>query len=62
MAIVGPTAGPVRAATESFRALRETRPVDPTRNQLHFQATAGSVVPRVLVAGDSWAQYMWDDG
>ena len=23
---------------------------------------SGAVVPRVLIAGDSWAQYMWDDG
>lgn len=65
VAVVVLTQGAVRpagAAPAAFRALRETRPVDPTHNQLQFRATAGSVVPRLLVAGDSWAQYMWDDG
>ena len=51
-----------RAVPGPFHALRETRPVDRTLNQLRFQVEAGSVVPRVLLAGDSWAQYMWDDG
>jgi hypothetical protein len=47
---------------EAFRALRERRPADPSANKLRFDAPVSSVSPRVLLAGDSWAQYMWDDG
>ena len=53
---------PAHAAPDAFRALRETRAVDPTHNRLPFQVEAQAVAPRVLLAGDSWAQYMWDDG
>ena len=45
----------------AFRALRETRPPGPTANEPRFIANT-PLVPRVLIAGDSWAQYMWDDG
>ena len=55
-------ASPGGAADEAFRALRETGPVDSTHNQLPFPALDATVAPRVLIAGDSWAQYMWDDG
>lgn len=47
---------------QDFRALRDPRPVDP---QAKLQLTPMGSAPltvRVLLAGDSWAQYMWDDG
>jgi FlgD Ig-like domain len=50
------------AARHPFDALQETRPPDPQANLQRFAAPAGVVEPRVLLAGDSWAQYMWDDG
>jgi hypothetical protein len=50
-----------KRSSDYFRALRETRAPDPTRNDLRFNP-ASSPAPRVLIAGDSWAQYMWDDG
>lgn len=48
-------------SADHFRALRETRPPDPNANALRFLPPAVPA-PRILLAGDSWAQYMWDDG
>lgn len=50
------------AAAQDFRALQETRPVDPNANAIQSTVPPQYVAPRVLIAGDSWAQYMWDDG
>jgi hypothetical protein len=54
--------GAADAADDPFRALRDPRPHDPARNAVPFIAAPATVEPRVLIAGDSWAQYMWDDG
>lgn len=50
------------AAGQGWEALERKHPPDPAA-----QATQGALAShpdtvRVLVAGDSWAQYMWDDG
>src|SRR5512145_3272042 len=53
-------AGP--AAAQDFRALRDTTPADPAANLAPALVPAALLTPRLLLAGDSWAQYMWDDG
>ena len=50
-----------KGSEEAFRALRDSRPVNPAANDLRFKPPS-TPAPRVLIAGDSWAQYMWDDG
>ena len=59
LAAIG-AAGP--APAQDFRVLRDTRPPDPTANLAPALVPAELLTPRLLVAGDSWAQYMWDDG
>lgn len=54
------SAGPL--AAQDFRALRDTTPLDPAANASPTLVPAELVTPRLLLAGDSWAQYMWDDG
>jgi len=53
-------AGPADA--QDFSVLRDTRPPDPTANLAPALVPAELLTPRLLLAGDSWAQYMWDDG
>jgi hypothetical protein len=53
---------PAVARAQDFRVLEERRPVDPQSNQVPLFLPDALVQPRVLLAGDSWAQYMWDDG
>ena len=53
-------AGP--AGAQDFRVLRDPRPVDPEVKPAVAPLNVAAVSPRVLLAGDSWAQYMWDDG
>ncbi|MGD8396394.1 MAG: hypothetical protein PVF43_13080, partial [Candidatus Eiseniibacteriota bacterium] len=60
LAVLFATARP--AAAQDFEALRETRPPDPLANVSKAAHGRSSPEPRVLIAGDSWAQYMWDDG
>jgi flagellar hook capping protein FlgD len=50
------------AGAQDFRVLRDTRPPDPAANLAPALVPAELLTPRVLLAGDSWAQYMWDDG
>ena len=57
VAIAG--AGP--AAGQDFRALRNTVPPDPAANLAPALVPAELITPRLLIAGDSWAQYLWDD-
>ncbi len=54
------SAGP--AAAQDFRVLRDTVPADPNANLAPTLVPAELLTPRLLLAGDSWAQYMWDDG
>ncbi len=54
------SAGP--AAAQDFRVLRDTLPPDPAANLAPALVPAELLTPRLLLAGDSWAQYMWDDG
>lgn len=42
--------------------LRDPRPFDPEVPPAATFLETQTFAPRVLVAGDSWAQYMWDDG
>ncbi|NNF07298.1 MAG: hypothetical protein HKN21_11105, partial [Candidatus Eisenbacteria bacterium] len=46
---------------QSMNALPKTPP-RPGANAPQKSLPAGVAMPRVLIAGDSWAQYMWDDG
>lgn len=51
------------AAAQDFRVLHEWAPAsNPRANLLPQALPPGVATPRVLIAGDSWAQYMWDDG
>jgi hypothetical protein len=50
------------AGAQDFRILRDTLPPDPAANLAPALVPAELVTPRLLLAGDSWAQYMWDDG
>lgn len=50
------------AAAQDFRVLRDTVPPDPAANLAPALVPAELLTPRLLLAGDSWAQYMWDDG
>jgi hypothetical protein len=50
------------SAAQDFRVLRETRPPDPSANLAPTLVPVELLTPRLLLAGDSWAQYMWDDG
>ena len=59
LAIAG-FAGP--AAAQDFRVLRETHPANPAANLAPTLVPPELLTPRLLLAGDSWAQYMWDDG
>jgi hypothetical protein len=54
-------AGARHAAAQDFRALRDTVPPDPAANLAPALVPAELITPRLLLAGDSWAQYMWDD-
>jgi hypothetical protein len=55
-----PPAG--RAASRAdFRVLEDTTAV-PDANVPIGVTPAAALTPKVLLAGDSWAQYMWDDG
>lgn len=49
------------AAAQDFRALRDQRPPNPAANLAPALVPAELLTPRLLLAGDSWAQYMWDD-
>jgi hypothetical protein len=49
------------ASAADFRVLEDTTSV-PDANAVLGVAPAWLVTPKVLLAGDSWAQYMWDDG
>ena len=50
------------ATAQDFRALQDTVPPDPKANLAPALAPAALIAPRLLLAGDSWAQYLWDDG
>lgn len=50
------------AGAQDFRVLQENRPADSLANAPPAGTPPELLVPRVLLAGDSWAQYMWDDG
>lgn len=50
------------ATAQDFRALQDTVPPDPKANLAPALAPAALIAPRLLIAGDSWAQYLWDDG
>jgi hypothetical protein len=50
------------AGAQDFRILQENRPPDSLANAPSSGTPPELLVPRVLIAGDSWAQYMWDDG
>ncbi|HET9234753.1 MAG TPA: T9SS type A sorting domain-containing protein [Candidatus Eisenbacteria bacterium] len=51
------------AAGQDFRVLHQWAPAsDPRANLFPQTLPPGVATLRVLIAGDSWAQYMWDDG
>ncbi len=54
--------GPPSMEPPDFRALEETRTPNRLVEPPIDAAPAAQITPRVLLAGDSWAQYMWDDG
>ena len=58
--VVAPMVPPVAApaAAQDFATLQELHAAD--RDTLLERRITGT--PRVLIAGDSWAQFMWDDG
>ncbi|MEO5618804.1 MAG: FlgD immunoglobulin-like domain containing protein [Candidatus Eisenbacteria bacterium] len=60
MLAVACAAGP--ATAQDFRVLGDTLPADPNANRAPALVPAALLTPRLLLAGDSWAQYMWDDG
>jgi hypothetical protein len=47
---------------QDFRVLEERTPPNPLANEPIPLLPAAATHVRVLIAGDSWAQYMWDDG
>lgn len=49
------------AGAQDFGVLRDTRPANPAANLAPELVPAERLQPRLLIAGDSWAQYMWDD-
>ncbi len=50
------------AAAQSPKVLEGWAPINPYANTLPPSLAPGVAESRVLLAGDSWAQYMWDDG
>ncbi len=63
VAILLPAAlGSRPAVAQDFRALQDTSGVDPNANVIQSTVPPQFASPRVLLVGDSWAQYMWDDG
>src|SRR5258705_10677428 len=50
------------AAAQSPKVLEGWAPINPYANTLPPSLAPGVAQPRVLLAGDSWAQYMCDDG
>ena len=50
------------AAAQSPKILEGWAPINPYANTQPPSLAHGVAQPRVLLAGDSWAQYMWDDG
>jgi hypothetical protein len=66
LAAAGSNARPAAARSANipdFRVLSDsTRVVDPNVNRPLGVTPPALLTPRVLIAGDSWAQYMWDDG
>ncbi|MDZ4805806.1 MAG: hypothetical protein SGI90_13180 [Candidatus Eisenbacteria bacterium] len=58
--LLSPLAPTARA--QDFRVLEDTTTVVPDANIVLGATPPQLLVPRVLLAGDSWAQYMWDDG
>lgn len=50
------------AAGQDFRVLEDSTGGPPDANLLLSTTPPALVAPRVLLVGDSWAQYMWDDG
>ena len=53
---------PAPAAAQDFDVLRDRRPFVPDVKPGAVPLNVDEAAPRVLIAGDSWAQYMWDDG
>jgi hypothetical protein len=50
------------AVAQDFAVLRDTLPADSTANFAPTLVPPELLTPRLLLAGDSWAQFMWDDG
>jgi len=50
------------AAAQDPKVLEGWAPINPYANTLPPSLAPGVARPLVLLAGDSWAQYMWDDG
>jgi hypothetical protein len=61
-AAAAPPPDPSTAPRADFRALEHPQVVNPEANLAPLNVPAQYVTPRLLLAGDSWAQYMWDDG
>ena len=55
-------AGPRPAGAQDWHALERPGRLGPEANLVPQTLPAGTAVVRVLLAGDSWAQFMWDDG
>ena len=63
IALVVALAGSARpAGAQDFRVLRDTLTANPAANLSPALVPPELLTPRLLLAGDSWAQYMWDDG
>lgn len=55
-------APPPSALAQDFRVLQDSTGGPPDANLLLSTTPPEVVAPRILLVGDSWAQYMWDDG
>jgi len=61
-ALVLTPAGAGSASAQDKNVLRYPGPFDPRANLAPASLPPNVAAPRLLLAGDSWAQYMWDDG
>jgi hypothetical protein len=53
---------PDATTAQDWSVLEDKRPPNPDINLVPLTLPPGIATGRVLLAGDSWAQYMWDDG
>ena len=62
VSVLAAAALPVTASAQDWSVLERPGTLDPQSTLGIETLPPGIAVPRVLLAGDSWAQFMWDDG